>query len=132
VSGEAQLVDLQTGEILVPRLELAASFWRRFCGWQGRALPPPGTGLLIAPCNSIHTCWMRFSIDVAFLDDRGGVLAVRSSVRPWRIVWPVRRARFVVEIPAGRGRLATGQRLAISGGPRSGVLAALAFDQSAD
>jgi uncharacterized membrane protein (UPF0127 family) len=119
----ARLVDADSGRVLIERLELATSFWRRFCGWQFRALPPPGAGILLAPCNSIHTFWMRFAIDVVFLDTEGVVQAVKLSVAPWRIVWPVAKARAVLEFPAGRITLTPGQRLAVAAGPPSTVLA---------
>jgi uncharacterized membrane protein (UPF0127 family) len=60
-------------------------------------------GMLIRPASSIHTCFMRFPIDVVFLDRGNTVVAVREDVRPWRLAW-TRRARAVLELPAGRWR----------------------------
>ena len=42
------------------------------------------TGLLLVPCGSIHTMWMRFSIDVLFLDKEHKVLKIEENVRPFR------------------------------------------------
>jgi uncharacterized protein len=127
-----RLADAESGQVLIERLELATSFWQRFRGWQFRALPPAGTGLLIAPCNSIHTCWMRFAIDVVFLDAMGVVLAVKPGVAPWRISMPVKHAKAVLEIPARRVKLMVGQRLAIAGGRQVPLLAGFAVIDSAD
>lgn len=60
-----------------------------------------GGGLVIAPCASIHTWFMRFPIDVVFVAPDGRVARVGHAVRPWRIGPVARSARFVVELPAG-------------------------------
>lgn len=106
-----QLVDADSGRTVVDRLELATTFWQRLRGWQMRAIPAPGTGLLIAPCRSVHTFWMRFSIDVMFLAEDGTIIRVVSDAAPWRIVTPVRAAHAVLEMPTGRCMLKEGQRL---------------------
>jgi uncharacterized protein len=61
---------------------------------------PEGTGLIIAPSNAIHTCLMRFAIDVAFVSKDGRVLKIRPAMAPWRIAaaW---RGFAVIELPAG-------------------------------
>ena len=46
---------------------------------------PEGTALVIAPTNAIHTFFMRFAIDVAFMSRDGRVLKVRAGMPPWRI-----------------------------------------------
>src|SRR5690348_6935356 len=46
---------------------------------------PHSTALVIAPCNAIHTCFMRFAIDVIFADRMGRVVSVAQTVAPWRI-----------------------------------------------
>lgn len=122
-----ELVDADTGRILAAKLELATTFWQRFWGWQFRAPPPAGTALLIAPCNSIHTFWMRFAIDVAFLDERGRVVALRSRVIPWRIVLPVAGAKAALETPASQCPVAIGQRLAIASIDQSALAQSVRF-----
>jgi hypothetical protein len=70
-------------------------------GLLGRDGLDAGTGLWIVPCNSIHMFGMRFPIDALFLDR--GLVAVRlvEYLLPGRLVWPVRRAHSVLELPAG-------------------------------
>ena len=94
-----QLEIRDSGVIVVDRLMIADRFWSRLCGLQFRRPLPPRHGFLLAPCNSIHTMWMRFSIDVAMLDRAGqDVLAVRRAVRPWRLLFaPARHACTVLE-----------------------------------
>jgi uncharacterized membrane protein (UPF0127 family) len=62
---------------------------------------PAGHGLAITPCNSIHMFFMRFPLDVAFLDREGSVVRAYHGIRPWRATRIVRGARTAVELPAG-------------------------------
>ena len=101
MSDRWQLIDRDTGAVVVEAREVADPFWSRFKGLQFRAGLAAGAGLLLVPCSSIHTFWMRFAIDVVFLDDQGVVLGWRSGVRPWRVVAPVRGAHAILEVPAG-------------------------------
>lgn len=64
-------------------IELADSARKRFLGLMGRKSLPPGRGLLLAPCSSIHMCFMRFAIDVIYLDKEMQVLKIASHIRPW-------------------------------------------------
>lgn len=87
--------------MLVPDLEIAGTSWSRFVGLMGRADLPAGTGLWIEPCNSIHMFFMRFAIDVLFLDRAGRVKRVILRLKPWRVSPIVFGARTTVELPAG-------------------------------
>jgi uncharacterized protein len=79
----------------------ADSFLARLRGMTGRAAPGAGEGLLLTPCRSIHMYWMRFPLDVAFLDASGSVVASYPSLRPGgRTRWH-RDARHALELPAG-------------------------------
>jgi uncharacterized protein len=59
-----------------------------------------GSGLLIPRCRAVHTAWMRFPLDLHFLDARGLPVVVRRAVGPWRFAFEP-RARSVLELPAG-------------------------------
>ena len=96
-----QLVDAQTGRTVVESLELADGYWSRLIGWQLRRRPEPGHGLLLVPCSSVHTCLLRFALDLVMLDRAGRVLAVRRGVRPWRAVLPTRHTHAILELPSG-------------------------------
>jgi uncharacterized protein len=69
-------------------------------GLLGRDGLDEGEGLLIRPCGSVHTFFMRFPIDVVFLDRELSVVAVRPEVRPWRTAG-ARGAKVVLELAAG-------------------------------
>ncbi len=65
------------------RIGVADSFFTRFCGLMGRRSLDPLDGLLLIPCNSVHMCFMRFAIDVVYLDKEYQVLKVVSHLHPW-------------------------------------------------
>jgi hypothetical protein len=60
-----------------------------------------GDGLLIPRCRAVHTCGMRFALDLRFLDGAGATISVRRAVPPHSLAFE-RRARSVLEVPAGR------------------------------
>ena len=91
--------------ILIPSLEVADSFWSRAIGLMGRSELDTGHGLWIYPCGSIHTLFMRFALDVIFLDAEHRVVKVAPNLTPWRMAWGGRRAHSVIE--ARSGTLAT-------------------------
>ncbi len=83
------------------RVKAATTFWSRLRGYIGRARPKQGEGILLVPCDAIHTWWMCFELDVLFLDDRGRVLELVQSLRPWKRTRKVPGARYVLEVPPG-------------------------------
>jgi uncharacterized membrane protein (UPF0127 family) len=82
---------------------VADSYWARLRGLLGRRGLDPGEGLLLRPASSIHTAFMRFPIDVVFLDRDLTVLEVVEGVPPWRVKTR-RGARAVLELGAGEAR----------------------------
>jgi uncharacterized membrane protein (UPF0127 family) len=61
---------------------------------------PEGSAMLIAPSNAVHTFFMRFPIDIAFVTREGRVVKTYGALGPWRIAAAF-RAYAVVELPAG-------------------------------
>ena len=80
-------------------LMVADSFLGSLIGLMGRHSLEAGDGLWIVPCQSVHTFWMRFSIDVVFLDEHCRVIYVVENLRPFRISKHLSRARSVIELP---------------------------------
>lgn len=96
-----QAINRGRGTVLASQVEVADSFWRRLLGLMFRPALPPGRGLLLQPCRQVHTCWMRFPIDVVFLDRQGRVVAVHREMPPGRIGAVVPGAWAALELPAG-------------------------------
>lgn len=90
--------------------------WSRAWGLLGRSGLAYGEGLWIDPCNSIHMWFMRLPLDVLFLDPDRCVVGVFEEVAPWRMIWPVKGARTVLELPVGtikRSGTRMGHQLAV-------------------
>jgi uncharacterized membrane protein (UPF0127 family) len=87
--------------LLVAQCEQARSFFARGRGLMGRDHLDAGSGLLIDPCSSIHTFFMRFPIDVVFIDRAGRVVGLRAAMPPGRPYAGAWGARAVIELPAG-------------------------------
>jgi hypothetical protein len=86
-------------------LHRAERWLDRLRGLLGSPPPAPGHALLITPCASVHTAFMRYPIDVVFVDRHGCILKVVEALPPWRAAacW---RARHTLELAAGEARRA--------------------------
>jgi len=106
------------GRPLALDLTVTTGVFERMKGWIGREAIGARDALLIEPCNSVHTWFMRAPIDVVFVDRERRILRVRADLGPRRLCahW---RAAAVLELQAGRGLalgLAPGMRLDIETG----------------
>ena len=94
--------------------ETACTFWQRFRGLMLRSPLPPGHALLLAPCASVHMCWMRFALDIVYLDKDWKILKIVPGLRPWLGLSACPGAWGVLEMTAGEAErlgLAPGQIL---------------------
>ncbi len=94
------------GTILCERLEKAVTSLERSRGLLGRKSLEPGAGMLfiagrLTPFLWMHMCFMRFPIDIVFLDRNGKVLKINHRLRPWRFSSLVFGARQALELVAG-------------------------------
>ena len=100
-------------------LKLADTFFSRFRGLMLRKALQPNQGLLITRCPSVHSLFMRYAIDVVYLDPTGLVTRCAPQLKPWRA--SAGRSRLAghttahtLELPAGSIRhlsIETGNRL---------------------
>jgi uncharacterized membrane protein (UPF0127 family) len=86
--------------VLARAAEVADTSAKRRTGLLKHERLEPGEGLWIVPCESVHTFFMKFPIDLVYLDRRHKVRKVRSAVRPWRLSACL-LAHSVIELPAG-------------------------------
>jgi uncharacterized membrane protein (UPF0127 family) len=106
----------EDGAIVCERCTLADSPVTRLRGLLGRDGLEQGEGLLLRFVLLIHTFFMRFSIDVVFLDWAFVVLRIADDVDPWRAA-SQRGAKAVLELPAGessRRGLTVGDQLTLA------------------
>ena len=109
------LTNVTGGLTLATEMQVAANFSSRLRGLLGRPELKPGEGLWIKPCNGVHMFFMRFAIDVLFLNARLQVVKVIANLQPWQISPVVKGAKSVVELPAGSttDKVAVGDQLAV-------------------
>ena len=110
-----QRLDGDGARVVVKRCDVADGFFSRFRGLLGRRGLQSGEGLLLSPSSSVHTMFMRFPIDVVFLDRGLKVVGISADVRPWRLA-SRKGARHVLELAAGEAqvrRIRTGERLSL-------------------
>ncbi|MSO96123.1 MAG: DUF192 domain-containing protein [Thermoleophilia bacterium] len=104
----------EDGRIICDAVTVADSTLRRVYGLLGRRTLPAGEGMTLRPAWSIHTAFMRFPIDVVFIDADQGVMRVEHNLRPFKTA-TCRGAREVVELAAGeceRRGVEAGERIA--------------------
>lgn len=89
-------------KVVANRARIADTFWGRLRGLMLSPPLPPGEGLLLEPCTSVHMLFMRYPIDVVFLAADLRVVACYHSLRPWTGLsgWH-RDAEKALELPAG-------------------------------
>ena len=92
--------------VIATDVRFSRTFVERGLGLMGREPLPVGAALYfegskLIPCNSIQTCFMRFSLDVIFLDAEMKVRKVLREVKPWRMTWPVAGAVNAIELTSG-------------------------------
>jgi uncharacterized membrane protein (UPF0127 family) len=99
-SGTCTLVNSRSGLIVADQLLGAFDSASRRTGLLHHEGLAPGSAMIIAPSNAVHTFFMKFPIDLAFVGRDGRVRKVREAVRPWRMAAAL-RAYAVIELPAG-------------------------------
>ena len=107
------LFNERTHAAIATEVELAATRASRRRGLLGRDGLDPDAALMIMPCLAVHTAFMRFAIDLIFLDRDGFAVKLVNDLPPWRIAGAV-SAHSVVELAAGsvrRHAVAVGDRL---------------------
>ena len=87
--------------VLADRVGVADTRATRAVGLLSRTGLEPGEALWIVPSRGVHTCGMRFAIDVLALDETGRVIDCVSNLKPWRLRLPRRGTAGVLELPAG-------------------------------
>ena len=94
------IVNQRTGLPIATAVELCATRASRRRGLRGRDHLDPHCALILEPCTAVHTAFMRFAIDVVFIDRAGYTVKIVRDVPPWRIAIAA-GAHAVVEMAAG-------------------------------
>lgn len=102
-----------TDLVIASEVEEAKTFKTRLLGLMFRPSLAKGKGLWLEPCPQIHMFFMRFAIDVIFVDHSGLIIGVLENFKPWRVSPIFWGARGTLELPAGtlNGKVKKGDRV---------------------
>lgn len=95
------IINQRNEKIIAHHVIPAHNFWRRLKGLMFCKSLPAGYAMHILPCSSIHTFFMKFPLDVLYLDENNQVVKVSLSIPPGKMEKVVKTARSVIEMPAG-------------------------------
>lgn len=109
----AKLMNAEKSKVLLADLQVASDFWSRTKGLLGTSTLGQQQGLWIHQCNSVHTFFMKYSIDCIFVDKDMTVKAIKKDLKPGRMTLPIWGASSVIEVSSGQA-----DKLNISEGDR--------------
>ena len=95
-----RVTNITKGTILAERADVADTSEKRRKGLLKHTSLPKGEGLWISRCEAVHSFWMKFAIDILYLNKKKKVLKVRHNMVPWRLSGCL-TAYSVLELPAG-------------------------------
>jgi uncharacterized protein len=96
-----QAINIDRDQVLAEHVLLANNFLKRLRGLLFTNSLPDNQGLLLRPCNSIHSIGMNYAIDAIFLNKDNSVIATLSDLKPYRLSAIYQRAVSCLELPAG-------------------------------
>jgi uncharacterized membrane protein (UPF0127 family) len=85
---------------LAEQAEVAKTIFKRAKGLLGKNMLQAKEAMIIETCNSVHTFFMRFPIDILFVGKNNKVVGIAHNVSPWRLSPIYWKAAFVIEFPA--------------------------------
>lgn len=91
----------KNNELIIPEAENANHFVKRFMGLMYRKTMDDNHGLLLTPCNEIHTFGMRFDIDTITLTKDNEIVFIDKSVPPGKVRKKVKNGYKVLELNSG-------------------------------
>jgi uncharacterized protein len=95
--------NLTRNTVLGEAVDVADTSAKRRTGLLKHKKLEPGEGLWIDPCESVHTFFMKFPIDLVYVDKHRKVRKVRHAVPAWRLSACL-AAKSILELPAGTAR----------------------------
>lgn len=87
--------------LLFDEAQITTNFSDRLIGLLGRHEIKENEALCIKPCKCIHMFFMRFPIDVAFVNASGAIIYLIENLKPWSITKKIKNSDYVIEMPVG-------------------------------
>ena len=97
-----KVLDKDTGVTIIENLKLAYSFMKRLKGLMFDKQMQPQSGVHIKPCTSVHTFFMKFPIDVIYVDKEMRIVGLEQSLKPGEIGKRYKNVHSVIELEAGK------------------------------
>ena len=94
-------VEIRKEGAVVCRAFYANGFFTRLRGLVGRTLDDTVSGLLLIPCNQVHTFRMAYPIDIVYLAKDGTVIHIDAQIPPSKVLKPVKKAHGILELRSG-------------------------------
>ncbi len=91
----------KNGKLIVEDVKIAESMVERGIGLMFKKEMNGFSGLLIDPCKSIHTFFMKYPIDVIFLSNKWEIVKINRNMKPWRMSTFSFRTTKVLELKGG-------------------------------
>lgn len=88
--------------LIADDVKVAQNFVTRSIGLLSKKSISESEALIIKPCCSIHTFFMKFAIDVLFVGANGQIVALHENVTPWRILPIHLKSKYVIELASGQ------------------------------
>ena len=96
-----KIYNTSQNNLIADNVKVAKNFFTRSIGLLSRKSISDGEALIIKPCNSIHTFFMKFDIDVIFVNKKNKIIAIYENV-PKNKILPIHLTScYVIELPAG-------------------------------
>lgn len=96
-----KITHLNSGKILSQQTKCADDFLLRLKGLMFSRKMAGFDGLILEPCSSIHTFFMKFTIDAIFINKENTVVAIYRNMKPWKLTPLIFKARKVLELAGG-------------------------------
>lgn len=96
-----RIINKANSSVVAEEVIIANTPLKRMKGLLGKKEFKKGHALILDPCNSIHTFFMRFSIDILFLDKNNKIIKAITCLKPFRLTSIYFSAAFAVELPPG-------------------------------
>ncbi|MBM7557187.1 DUF192 domain-containing protein [Halanaerobacter jeridensis] len=96
-----KVINASKNNIIVNEVRVANTFWQRLVGLLRHKELKENEGLIIKPCQIVHTFFMSFTIDLVFIDGHGQVLELIENLKPNRISPFVVESEQVIELASG-------------------------------
>lgn len=91
---------LYNNKVILKDVAVANDFWSRLTGYMFRKYPHK-TGIIFIASGSMQTTFMRFNIDIIFLDKKNTVVKILKNVKPWRFTKFYSSVNRILEVPSG-------------------------------